>query len=182
MLPLDSSQGEISYFPLEKTDSINLDKNLADTKSIFSSLCQAIDCASSYSGIEKDSLELEYKALAFLVEAFKQLNPKQWKDSLKELHVKLLDKANAPQPNLNEINWTLAQLIDNLYKKALVFHLLKAQTDGNEKKKNNLRRSLKLYEQVENNNRRIHQAGRLFTFGGIRDDFVPRWYKSRLLP
>lgn len=123
-------------------------------------------------------------ALAFLIEATKQLYEGDWKLSIEEIKQKITEiRDNVEDPAMahKQTTWLLNQIIQNLYEKALAISSLNAKAEHDIKREVFLNRLFNqqktialLKETIKDNNEAVH-------IGGIHPTLIPNWYKEMVL-
>ncbi len=114
-------------------------------------------------------------SLAFLVEAEKQLEPRNWKKVLQNLKNKLTgcDKMDA--------SWLLFQMIRDAYTTSLTLKMAQAEKDGDKEEMENLDTLMGLYTLLHGETEESYKKGMAITYGGVHRVYLPQWYKNHYI-
>jgi hypothetical protein len=171
---------EIVYFPCKNMGHVEeKSQDCSEQLETYKGLLEVVEPVKQFvKGYSAKCWQEEKENLAFLIEATKQLDPDNWKDTIKYLKMKILDLSqNNASEAPKEVTWILLQTINTAYKASLAFRSADAHNNGNGRQGLSFERTLQLYDLSESLASNMHQEGKPVCFNVIRPEFVPLWYK-----
>lgn len=169
------------YFPTNRTDFLD-DKNEKLIESFQNFMDFINEDPNLHVPLDNGEQDLLKDALAFLLEANKQLNPKDWEEKIDDLKnkIKELRDTNSDKTEvLKETTWLLNNAVTNLYQTSLAMKILEAENTKNSKKVNFLTQVLKNMESTRNIKKSMEKRKKAVSVGGINESFLPSWYKRK---
>lgn len=172
---MGSIEGEFNYFhqspPPREGDYTSQIAEYEELKKTLESIPGLI------TNIDPRDLKCKEQALAFLIEATKQLEPEAWRVRLEELRsrIHLICKEN-PSVALSEVSWLVSDVVNNLYPKVLAIQAVAEEKLGHKERVKQYRRSLTLDEQRQAFEAILHEQHKPVGFGAVSPDLLPTWY------
>jgi hypothetical protein len=180
--------GEINYF----LDNSQIDPKEKDIETSSEEQVKAFEEFSSFLktdpsfniDINDGSYEQTKDALAFMIEATKQLYKDNWKAELGSIKTRIEQIRNhsSPEESFRETTWLLNSLISNLYEKSIVVNSLMAKKENAKSKEDFFMRTFKNIKNLENlSNIIIKIYKKPVSIGGIHHSFLPHWYQKKYI-
>ncbi|MBA2727364.1 MAG: hypothetical protein H0U49_04240 [Parachlamydiaceae bacterium] len=123
--------------------------------------------------------ELTQDAIAFFLEATKQLNPKDWEEKVSDLknRIREIRQSNTDAAEVfKETTWVLNNAITHLYQTSLAMKILDAEKKENYKSLNFFKQIFKCMESTRSLRKTMENRKRAISIGGINDSLLPSWY------
>lgn len=131
--------------------------------------------------LEDKHLEINKDALAFFVEATKQLNQDDWENKIADVieKIQMIRNSNNPEESHKKTTWLLSDLISNLYQSSLAMNMIDPSIG--EKNREFLKRSFTRWSNNKDLRKQIESENEKVSIGGINIRYLPLWYLNKFI-
>lgn len=131
--------------------------------------------------LEDKHLEINKDALAFFVEATKQLNAEDWENKIADVikKIQMIRNSNNPEESHKKTTWLLSDLISNLYQSSLAMNMIDPSIG--EKNRDFLKRSFTRWSNNRDLRKLIESENEEVSIGGINTRYLPLWYLNKFI-
>lgn len=170
---------EIVYFPHVEGDIPHTEEPSNDQKEpiqvrVFREFSEFLNKNSNmFIDLHNRESEITKDAIAFFVEASKQLNGDHWQETIQEVKKRIQNLSHL------ETNWLLNDLISNLYKTSLTVQMAYNGTET--KRKQFLLRTITRWNNNQELRKILKEENEQVSIGGILITMLPTWYKENFI-
>lgn len=170
---------EIVYFPHEKGEIPHKEEPSNDQKEpiqmrVFREFSEFLNKNSNiFINLDDGESEITKDAIAFFVEATKQLNGDPWENKIEEVKERIQSLSHL------ETNWLLNDLISNLYKTSITMQI--AYNGTEKKRKEFLFRTITRWNNNQELRKMLKDEKVQVSIGGILITMLPTWYTENFI-
>ena len=179
---------EIDYFPCERVDIPQIEEQSNDEKEpiqirVFKEFSEFLKInPHMIINLDNGINEITKAAIAFFIEATRQLNGNQWQTTIQDVkgRIQILRDSKTDQSEIyKETTWLLNGLISNLYLASLQMQI--AYKDTEKKQKELLERAIVNWQSSQELRDRLRAEKEEVCIGGILVTMLPRWYTENFI-
>ena len=179
---------EIDYFPCERVDISQIEEESNDQKEpiqirVFKEFVEFLSInPHMIINLDNGIDEITKAAIAFFIEATRQLNGNQWQTTIQDVkgRIQILRDSKTDQSEIyKETTWLLNALISNLYLTSLRMHIAYKGTEKT--RKEFLERTVTRWQSMQELRDMLRAEKQEVTIGGINVTMQPRWYTENFI-